>query len=122
MKNLTLLISFIWLANTAFSQENAIENTAAYFVLEYTTGENWDTTKQFYEQAYFQEHSKHLSNLRKLGNMPLGGRYSDKGLLILKAKDQEEAEKLVNSDPSIQNKTFKVEIHFYDVFYTGCLE
>lgn len=121
MKNAAILFVFLIASLASYSQvEN--KDSSFYFVLIYTTGENWDTTKQFYEQAYFQEHSAHLSSLRKSGNMPLGGRYSDKGLLILKAKNQKEAERLVNSDPSIQNKTFKVEIHYYDVFYAGCLE
>ena len=77
-----LLISFC-----SFSQANKTET----FAILYTTGEAWDTTKQFHEQKFFAEHSAHLGALRKEKRITLGGRYSDTGLILLKAKDEKEA-------------------------------
>ena len=92
------------------------------FAMIYTTGENWDTEKQVHEQAYFKEHSAFLSKLRKEEKILIGGRYSDKGFMILKAKDEQEALEIIVTDESVVNKTFNAEIYPFSVFYKGCVE
>ena len=110
---------------TAMAQDTSdetSEQSEQYFAMIYTTGENWDTEKQYHEQAYFTEHSAFLSGLRKEGRITLGGRYSDKGFMILKAKDEAEALALIATDESVANKTFNAEIFPFSVFYKGCVE
>lgn len=92
-----------------------------YFAMVYTTGENWDTTKQAHEQQFFSDHSKHLSALRKEGKIIIGGRFSDKGLMIIECTDETEATRLINSDPSVKNKVFKAEVFPFMLFYEGTL-
>lgn len=93
-----------------------------YFVVLYTVGEAWDTTKQFYEQKYFDDHSNFLSKLRKEKTIVVGGRYADTGMIILKATDEKTAWLIMEGDLSVKNKTFKFELHLLDVFYEGCIE
>jgi len=106
----------------SFSQDNRSSSKYEFFMVLYTIGENWDTTKQVQEQLYFKAHSLHLAELRKAEKINIGGRYSDTGMLILKAKDEEEAQHLVRRDSAIHNKIFKVDIYSFDSFYSGCIE
>lgn len=121
MKKL-LIIIFISLTYTTAMAQDTEDRSGQYFAMIYTTGENWDHEKQVHEQAYFNEHSSFLSSLRKEGKIVIGGRYSDKGFMLLKAKDEAEALALITTDESVTNKTFNVEIFPFLVFYTGCLE
>lgn len=110
---------------TAYSQDSSDDpgnSGDQYFAMIYTTGANWDHEKQYHEQAYFKEHSDFLSGLRKEGRITLGGRYSDKGFMILKAKNEAEALALIATDESVVNKTFHAEIYLFSVFYKGCVE
>lgn len=115
------LFTCLFLLNYLFSysQDNSKEET---FIILYTVGDSWDTTKQFHEQKYFAEHSSHLSGLRKEKKITIGGRYSDTGMILLKAKNEIEAHELINKDVSVQNKLFKAQIFSFDAFYSGCIE
>lgn len=117
-----LSIILILCAFPAFSQETKSKDSCKYFVVLYTIGEHWDTAKQAHEQLYFKEHSLRLSELRKSKQISIGGRYSDTGMIILKAKDEEEAKTIITIDEAIQNKIFKTEIFPFDAFYKGCME
>lgn len=122
MKTIVLTLISTLFAVSAFSQENANKDNYEYFVVLYTIGENWNTTKQTHEQLYFNEHSLHLSELRKSKKISIGGRYSDAGMLILNAKDENEAKTLITKDAAVQNKIFKAEIFPFNPFYKGCVE
>lgn len=123
MMKIILLTLFVTLfAVSVFSQETTSKDSSEYFVVLYTIGENWDTTKQAHEQNYFKEHSLHLSELRKSKKISIGGRYSDTGMIILKAKDQKEAETIITKDTAIQNKIFTTKIFPFNSFYKGCIE
>ena len=91
------------------------------FAMIYTTGENWDHSKEFQEQPYFKAHSRHLSKLRKKGVIPIGGRFEDKGFMLLNVKDRAAAEVIIQMDSSVTHKTFKVELHQFEAFYKGCI-
>ena len=120
---ITILFVFLFLIVTIAKGQNAVADSVShYFVALYTTGSSWDATKQFYDQTYFNEHSAHLSALRKSGNIAVGGRYSDTGLILIKAKNEIEALQLINDDPAIRNELFKVSIFPFDPFYSGCIE
>lgn len=122
MKTIFLTLFVTLFATLVFSQETTSKDNYEYFMVLYTLGENWDTTKQTHEQLFFKEHSLHLSELRKSEKITIGGRYSDKGMIILKAKDENEAKTAITKDIAIQNKIFKVEIFPFDPFYNGCVE
>lgn len=122
LKLIFLTIISTLFTERAFSQETKTKDSAEYFVVLYTIGENWDTTKQANQQLYFKEHSLHLSELRKGKQISIGGRYSDTGMIILKAKNEEEAKTTITKDVAIQNKIFKAEIFPFAPFYKGCIE
>jgi uncharacterized protein YciI len=122
MRTAFLSLILLTFATMTFAQQTTDKKNSEYFVVLYTTGENWDTTKQVYEQPYFNEHSAHLSELRKTKKISIGGRYSDTGILILEAKDETEAQSLITKDPAIQHRLFKVKIFPIDLFYPGCVE
>ncbi|MBX2965753.1 MAG: hypothetical protein KF845_06380 [Cyclobacteriaceae bacterium] len=122
MKNILSTLFVILFAISVSAQETASKDNYEYFVVLYTIGENWDTTRQAHEQLYFKEHSLHLSELRRSEKISIGGRYSDKGMIIVKAKNEGEAKNLVAKDEAIQNKIFKAEIFPFKPFYNGCIE
>lgn len=92
------------------------------FAAEIRTGPNWDTAKPANQQAYFQEHSANLQRLRESGNLVFGARYSDKGLVVLKASTEAEARAMMQQDPSIQHGVFAFELHEFRVFYGGAVQ
>jgi hypothetical protein len=117
-----LFLTLIVFVNVLFSQDSQSIEEYKYFIVLFTIGENWDSTKQTHEQLYFKDHSSNLSELRKAEKIVIGGRYSDTGLIILQAKDEKEAENLVTRDKSIENKIFQAKIFPFNAFYKGCIE
>ncbi len=117
MKN-TALFAFAFLTLSFICQAQK-GDSKKLFALIYTPGEQWNHTIAFHEQPYFKEHSTHLQTLRKTGQIVVGGRYSDKGFLLLKAIDSVEAHQIVHRDSSVINKTFKAEIFEFSTFYSG---
>lgn len=122
MKKLFLLLFSMAVVQITYAQEKPEEEKDQYFILIYSPGELWDSSKSPSEQQYFAEHSAHLRDLRNKERITIGGRYSDKGLIILKSKDETEAKEIAESDVSVQNKLFKVEIFLLNAFYKGCID
>jgi hypothetical protein len=120
MKILFIIIALLF--NDSLPQNTQNKDGNKYFVVLYTIGENWDTTKQTHEQLYFKKHSSHLVELRKNEIITIGGRYSDTGLIIIRATNEKEAHHLITKDVAIQNKLFKAEIFPFNPFYKGCIE
>lgn len=114
-------LMMLFISKSSFSQ-SAKTDSIKYFIVLYSVGEAWDTTKQFYEQKHFEDHSDFLGNLRKNKKIPIGARYSDKGMIILKAKNESDAIKIMEGDVSVKNKLFRFELNEMDVFYEGCLD
>ncbi|MEM9076434.1 MAG: YciI family protein [Bacteroidota bacterium] len=92
------------------------------FAMIYSPGNEWNHNITFDQQSFFMEHSKHIQNLRKEGKVVVGGRYSDKGFMILRAKDSINAVAIVQQDPSVTNSVFEVEPFEFRPFYSGCVE
>ena len=120
MKSVFLAIS-LFAATNVFSQDT-IQDQDELFIVLYTTGDSWDTSKEFYEQSYASEHSAHLAGLRELEKITLGGRYGDVGMIILVANDEADAQRIINEDPAVEGQIFNVEIHPFYTFYGGCVE
>lgn len=117
MRKLILLLLFPFLIS---AQDNA-ENKSQFVAL-YTVGNLWDKDVEPQNQPYFKEHSAFLSKLRKEETIILGARFSDTGMIVLKAADLESAKALLHQDVAIQNELFTVEVHPFYPFYKGCLE
>lgn len=98
------------------------QKTDSLFIVTYTTGKSWDHSKQPMEQRYFRSHSSHLSSLRKSGVITAGARYSDKGIIIIRAESTINAKHIIESDTAVSSQLFNVDIDKLSVFYPGCLE
>lgn len=123
-----ILMKTIWIFlftaifSGSYAQERKQLSEPQYIIVQYTTGEAWNHKKPAHEQAFFREHSQHLSELRKKQIILIGGRFSDTGMLILKADHVTTAAELINADAAIIHKTFKAEIAPFDPFYGGCVQ
>ena len=113
------LVMVCFLGGVTFAEEAATEESLSWFAVQITVGPGWDESIAPNEQAYFKEHSMHLAALRKAGHIVLGARYSDIGLLVLKARSLDEVRALMDEDPSIKAGTFQYEVHPMNVFYPG---
>ena len=71
-----------------------------YFIAIFSKGPAWDETKPANEQIGFREHSDNLRRLRADKRIPIGGRYADKGMVILEAKNTDEAQ---TEEQNVQN-------------------
>jgi uncharacterized protein YciI len=93
----------------------------AVFALVFRTGPAWDKSKAPGQQPFFAEHSKNLRDLRAEGRLVMGARFSDLGLVLVRAASVEDARALVDRDPSVTNRTFEVEVHPFHAFMPGCV-
>jgi uncharacterized protein YciI len=94
-------------------------NDLPLFAIEITIGSKWDQSKPPQEQLHFRDHSSNLKKLRDSGALIMGARYSDKGLVVLAAKDETSARAMMDEDPSIRAEVFKYQVHSFNVFYGG---
>lgn len=113
-----LLAAVLWSASALASTGivNAQE-AQSLFAVEITVGENWDAALPPNQQAFFSEHSANIRRLSEDGSLRLGGRYGDKGLLILRANDQAAAQAMLDADPSFVAGTFQYQLHPFRAFH-----
>lgn len=119
---LVLAASISWTAQAQTAPTLLPPMEPSLFAVEIKVGPNWDATKPPQEQAYFQEHSTNLRRMREDGNLILGARYSDKGLVVVAASSAEDVRSMMGADPSIAAGTFVFEVHPFNVFYPGTLQ
>ncbi len=104
----------------------ALQDSAAakkmLFIAIFSLGPSWQAAKPAHEQAYFKEHSANLKKLRAEKKILVGARYSDKGVIIIAAANEQEARVLVEPDPMVANKVFNLELHQFNPFYKGCID
>lgn len=91
------------------------------FAVLFRTGPAWDQAKPPNQQPFFKEHSQNLSKLRKAESIVLGGRYADVGLVVIRAKDEDEVRALLAGDPSLAAGVFKADVHPWSTIYEGCV-
>jgi uncharacterized protein YciI len=94
---------------------------APLFAVEIKTGPAWDSSKAPQDQAHFRDHSANLRRLREAGALLMGARYSDKGLVVLRAANEAEARAMMDADPAVQARVFVYELFPFNVFYAGTL-
>lgn len=92
------------------------------FIAIFSLGPAWQNDKPAHEQSYFKEHSENLKRLRSEQKILLGARYSDKGMIILSAADEQEARGWLAHDPMIAHNLFSLELHPFHPFYYGSIE
>jgi uncharacterized protein YciI len=92
------------------------------FAVEFRTGPGWDKAKPPAEQKHFADHSANLRKLRGDGRIVLGGRYGEVGLVLLRARSEEEARALVQADPSVAAGVFVASIAPFSAFMSGSIE
>jgi hypothetical protein len=119
MKKLLFLAIIIITAKAACAQ--VTETRDSLFIVTYSLGPAWDAAKPPQEQSYFKEHSANLSKWRKEGQIKLGARYADKGMVVFTAKSTHAIRDLIYSDPAVINKLFIADVQKLSVFYDGCI-
>jgi uncharacterized protein YciI len=102
--------------------EVTAQTADSLYVVTYTTGSAWDFSKSPSEQPYFKEHSARLGQYRKSGAIKFGGRFGEKGLIVVAMPSWASAQQWLNEDPAVVNKLFKAEMEPLNIFYPGCLE
>lgn len=114
----SLLCSVLGLlgSSAALAQE-----APSLFAVQIRTGENWDTMKPPQEQLHFRAHSANLKRLRDAGQLIVGARYSDVGLIVLEASSEAQARAMMDEDPSFAAGIFRYELSPLNVFYPGTL-
>lgn len=93
-----------------------------YFIAIFSRGPAWDEAKPANEQIGFKEHSDNLRRLRSEKKISIGGRYGEKGMVIVEAQNEGEARSLFASDVMVEKKTFTLELNQFRPFYKGSIE
>ena len=93
-----------------------------YFIAIFSRGPAWDNAKPANEQIGFKEHSENLRRLRSEKKISIGGRYGDKGMVIVETQNESEARSLFASDVMVEKKTFTLELNQFRPFYKGSIE
>ncbi len=117
----TIGVLLLLLSSVAARGEEAAP-APRFFLVQFTVGEAWAKDKAPHEQAYFAEHSANLKRLRTEGKLLLGGRYADKGIIIVAGVSEEAVRAEIDRDPSVVNGTFTAAVHPFAPFYEGCVE
>ena len=117
-----VLCACLSLAKSAGSLPQETAQTKQYFIAIFSRGTAWDDAKPANEQIGFKEHSENLRRLRAEKKISIGGRYGDKGMVIVEAKNEDDARTFFAADVMVSKKTFTLELHQFRPFYKGSIE
>jgi hypothetical protein len=119
-----IIVTIVIAAVVTFAQSPTPTPQAAkpYFIAIFSKGPAWDEAKQANEQAGFKEHSENLKRLRADKRIPIGGRYADKGMVIVTASNETQAKSLFAGDVMLEKRTFTLEVYEFRPFYRGSIE
>ena len=117
-----VLCTCLSLAQSADRPPQQTAQTKQYFIAIFSRGTAWDDAKPANEQIGFKEHSENLRRLRSEKRISIGGRYGDKGMVIVEATNEDDARSLFVSDVMVSKKTFTLELHQFRPFYKGSIE
>lgn len=109
-------------APTTPAQRDTSTAKKMLFIAIFSLGPSWQADKPAHEQAYFKEHSTNLKKLRTEKKILVGARYSDKGMIIIAAANEQEARAMLERDPMVANKVFNLEIYPFNPFYKGSVD
>ena len=117
-----LLVTSWSMAQSSTSPSRQAAQAKQYFLAIFSKGPAWDEAKPANEQVGFKEHSENLRRLRSEKKISIGGRYGDKGMVIVEAQNESEARSLFASDLMVEKKTFTLELNQFRPFYKGAIE
>ena len=117
-----ILVSWSSSARDSFSMPQQTAPVKQYFIAIFARGPAWDNAKPANEQTGFKEHSENLQRLRSEKKIPIGGRFGDKGMVIVEVQNEDEAKSLFSGDVMVVKKTFTLELHRFRPFYKGAIE
>lgn len=92
------------------------------FAVELTRGPAWDAARTAGDQPGFAEHSANIRRLTESGILVVGARYSDKGLLVVRAADERAARAHFAPDPMVAKGVFVLSAYSFSVFKHGCTD
>lgn len=117
-----ILASWSSSARGSFEVSQQTAPAKQYFIAIFSRGAAWDDAKPANEQIGFKEHTENLRRLRSEKRISIGGRYGDKGMVIVEATNEDDARLLFASDTMVLKKTFTLELHQFRPFYKGSIE
>ena len=89
------------------------------YLVVFSVGPAWDPSRPPPEQPRFAEHGRNLKRLRDAGDIVMGARYADKGMIVLRATSADAARAEIANDPGVQAGTFTFEVNEMRTFYPG---
>ena len=119
---LTIVLCCLSLAQSADRPAQQTAQAKQYFIAIFSRGTDWEDAKPANEQIGFKEHSENLRRLRAEKKIAIGGRYGDKGMVIVEATSEDDARSLFVADVMVSKKTFTLELHPFRPFYKGSIE
>ena len=105
----------------AAGEAAAPPDTRRQYLVVFSVGPAWDKSRPPPEQPRFAEHGRNLKRLRDAGDIVLGARYADKGMIVLRAASEEAARAEIANDPGVLAGTFTFELSELRTFYPGYL-
>ncbi|HKO35404.1 MAG TPA: hypothetical protein VJV21_02920 [Pyrinomonadaceae bacterium] len=117
-----VLCSCLSLAQSADRPLQQTAQAKQYFIAIFSRGTAWDDAKPANEQIGFKDHSENLRRLRAEKRIAIGGRYGDKGMVIVEATSEDDARSLFAADVMVSKKTFTLELQQFRPFYKGSIE
>lgn len=120
MKSIFFVVLAVLLPGVAAAQDS--QPPDSLFIVTYTTGPAWDSTKPPNEQAKFKEHSANLSAWRKAGIIRFGARFADKGIIFLTERSLQAARERITGDQGVASGLFVADVQPLSPFYYGCIE
>jgi hypothetical protein len=117
-----VLCSCLSLAQSADRPQQQTAQAKQYFIAIFSRGTAWEDAKPANEQIGFKDHSENLRRLRAEKRIAIGGRYGDKGMVIVEATSEDDARSLFAADVMVSKKTFTLELHQFRPFYKGTIE
>ena len=107
------------LAAYATGRATAAPLQSPMWVMMFTPGPAWDSTRAPGDQAHFRNHSANLARLRTEGRIRLGGRFGPWGLILVDAGSEAEARSYFAPDSTLSAGVFRSELYAWSTIYSG---
>jgi hypothetical protein len=114
-----LLTAASLLSAFAAGRATAAAPQTPQWVMMFTPGPAWDSTKAPNLQAHFGNHSQNLARLRSDGRIRLGGRFGPWGLILVDAASEAQARSYFASDSTLSSGVFRGEFYPWSTIYSG---
>jgi uncharacterized protein YciI len=104
-KYLLIAVSLLTLTSGGKAMSQTSQQPTIYFVIFHTPGPQWDKTKSFRQQPGVMKHVEYMSQFLESKKLVMGGPFLDDsgGMMILEAKDVQEAQKIAQDDPTVKS-------------------